>query len=201
MDALRRAEAEKKQAAKNKHADQAESVASNSNASIETDSQSVEHDDEDLGATVKLDRLPLPISKKQSESASSIEVEDVAATASLDDLNVDFDSTSPRVRVTESTLSESANDERAGFDAFARPRRRRRVWDFERRVWGEAGRALVETVPSFDEKHFVSRHARRVEPALIWVECEMVDFADPVRKDVFGRNEVVGKDARGVGKG
>ena len=111
MDALRRAEAEKKQAAKNKHADQAESVASNSNASIETDSQSVEHDDEDLGATVKLDRLPLPISKKQSESPSSIEVEDVAATASLDDLNVDFDSTSPRVRVTESTPSESANDE------------------------------------------------------------------------------------------
>ena len=64
MDALRRAEAEKKQAAKNKHAHQADTDSPEINVKENPSAADTEdHDDEDLGATVKLDRLPLPISK------------------------------------------------------------------------------------------------------------------------------------------
>ncbi|MGR8946412.1 MAG: tetratricopeptide repeat protein [Gammaproteobacteria bacterium] len=106
MDALRRAEAEKKQAAKDKQ---------NEPPQPRGAATAPEVSDDDLGATVKLDRLPLPISNGKdtgtAQPSSSLSVEDVASSASLDDLNVDFESTSPRVRINDSDHSDNNRDE------------------------------------------------------------------------------------------
>ncbi|MEM7468638.1 MAG: tetratricopeptide repeat protein [Pseudomonadota bacterium] len=99
MDALRRAEAEKKQAAQNKQGDTEETPIGS-----DTSSPRIElSDDEELGATVKLDRLPLPIANNQSAKGTSEQEisEDHFATANLNDLNVDFESTSPRMRTSD----------------------------------------------------------------------------------------------------
>ena len=115
MDALRRAEAEKKQAAKEKEEQQhqgdaggpvSEESATSGNGPVETSAA-----DEELGATVKLDRLPLPIASKQKSSADEVGQQ----LDSLNDLNVDFDETSPRIKLQ----GESAETTDPGSDTFA----------------------------------------------------------------------------------
>ena len=91
MDALRRAEQEKKQAAKDKQTQQANDASGNGN---NPDASPVSDAHEELGATVKLDRLPLPIAEKQKNAGETAE----PVADPLNDLNVDFEKTSPRIK-------------------------------------------------------------------------------------------------------
>lgn len=116
MDALRRAEAEKKAAAKNKSAENRIEL---DDKNTRQSAPEVVEEDEDLGATIKLDRLPLPMAArpvaKQAELAgdSQITAEDVSAAIedSLNDLSIDFESTSPRMRSEEILASDSTTDD------------------------------------------------------------------------------------------
>ena len=115
MDALRRAEAEKKAAAKSK----SEGKIAGASDPQQVSSDGLAEDDEDLGATIKLDRLPLPISSSSNAETTAPTVEDITASIedSLNDLSIDFESTSPRMR-SEEILSSEAGD-RAESDSNA----------------------------------------------------------------------------------
>ena len=89
MDALRRAEEEKKQAAKEKQNQIEPPTPPPANAEVDAP-------EEELGATVKLDRLPLPIASKQNAATTP---DSGAPLEALNDLNVDFESTSPRIKL------------------------------------------------------------------------------------------------------
>lgn len=113
MDALRRAEEEKKQAARNKQINESlENLGSDANAA---------GDDEDLGATVKLDRLPLAMGNntKSEIHSKQTSLDDLKSNIvdSLNDLSVDFESTSPRLRIEEQaeTINPAASDETFDF--------------------------------------------------------------------------------------
>ena len=131
MDALRRAEAEKKAAAESKSAEEKlerkeshqensneEKSAGKLNVRDDGDSQSsvsdeLSEDDEDLGATVKLDRLPLSMTTKP-EAADKPAVEDITSSIeeSLNDLSIDFESTSPRMRSDEILSADRSRENR-----------------------------------------------------------------------------------------
>lgn len=175
MDALRRAEAEKKAAAKNKSAENRIEL---DDKNTRQSAPEIVEEDEDLGATIKLDRLPLPMAArpvaKQAELAgdSQITAEDVSAAIedSLNDLSIDFESTSPRMR-SEEIL---ANDSTTGNNQ-----------DVQGVVGGDPAADKDET---YDFSIHAESHAGQDEQALALEPMHDADItsAEPVPEPITG---------------
>jgi hypothetical protein len=82
-------------------------------------------------------------------------------------------------RATRSGLEDR---QRAHLDRFARGGVGRRFRQLEGAVRREAG-AVPKAVPALDQQDLVALHLRRAVPALLGIVGEVVDLADPVRKD------------------
>src|SRR6478609_7009407 len=89
----------------------------------------------------------------------------------------------------------------ADFDAFARPRIRRRGRIVEGGVGGPAGATVLQRVVDLEDQRFLAPHPGQPVPAVLGIVGDGIGLADPIGIAALIHHEIIGRDAAGVTDG
>src|SRR6476646_6342856 len=89
----------------------------------------------------------------------------------------------------------------ADFDAFARPRIRRRGRIVEGGVGGPAGATVLQRVVDLEDQRFLAPHPGQPVPAVLGIVGDGIGLADTLGIAALIHHEIIGRDAAGVTDG